>query len=346
MFLGTCHLLVVEKDWDKEGILIAESTRAFLDKESASQPTHWPGALIGEASPVSHVFSMRRPFPKNPYPLVYPLPFNKLGEDPYFFYTKAEARLPGIEMYLLLKWRWSCWWPDYGENYPVLRHFKEKPLNPHRQLLRIGGRAAFSYDPWIHEDFRLAVDDILLSLGFFFEISAAESFAFNEGPCSGAVAYNVQQYPYRDLVRIGGRAAFSYDPWIHEDFRLAVDDASFSVRFWEFANEAFRENPPSIINFSPLLRVPSLIYPKLFTLDQILKLKKEYESQFEFYDPNIIVTRGGRPALERKIINRFVPAIKALGWHNYPSAFHLRTYGPIWTKEPFNWEDYPSNYQA
>lgn len=281
MFLGTCHLLVVEKDWDKEGILIAESTRAFLDKESASQPTHWPGALIGEASPVSHVFSMRRPFPKNPYPLVYPLPFNKLGEDPYFFYTKAEARLPGIEMYLLLKWRWSCWWPDYGENYPVLRHFKEKPLNPHRQLLRIGGRAAFSYDPWIHED-----------------------------------------------------------------FRLAVDDASFSVRFWEFANEAFRENPPSIINFSPLLRVPSLIYPKLFTLDQILKLKKEYESQFEFYDPNIIVTRGGRPALERKIINRFVPAIKALGWHNYPSAFHLRTYGPIWTKEPFNWEDYPSNYQA
>lgn len=108
MVLGSYRLLIVTKDWNKEGILIAESTRSFLDKESAAQLSHWPGALIGEAGPASHIFSMRRPFPKNPYPLVYPLPFNKLGEDPYFFYTKAEARLPGIEMYLLLKRRWSC----------------------------------------------------------------------------------------------------------------------------------------------------------------------------------------------------------------------------------------------
>lgn len=68
-----------------------------------------------------------------------------------------------------------------------------------------------------------------------------------------------------------------------------------------------------MLDFSPLLRVPSMIYPKLFTLAQILKLKKEYESQFEFYDPNIIDNPGGRPVLERKIIDYLVPAIKALG---------------------------------
>lgn len=86
------------------GLLIADSVRAFDGREAKGLGWYWPGAFIGEGRYFSGPFPRRKVAPANPYPLA----FNKLGEDLYFFYTNVEAELPGIEHFALLKERWSC----------------------------------------------------------------------------------------------------------------------------------------------------------------------------------------------------------------------------------------------
>lgn len=208
------------------------------------------------------------------------------------------------------------------------------------------GRATFFYDPWIHDDYRRGGEPVLLHLGFTFTLAEGEAFAAYQDSCGDVSTRVVHQYVHRDLVRLQGKATFSYDPWVHDAYGLAVDEAALGLRLWEFANVAFMQGFPGIREYSSLLPVPSKILPKLFSMEQILQLKKDYEAQFEFYDPNIIVTPGGRPVLERKILKRFLPALDAMGWHNYPSSFHLRTCRELWTKEPFNWENHPLDYRV
>ena len=222
----------------------------------------------------------------------------------------------------------------------------EKPYYPHRALVRgVGGKATFSYDPWVHEFFRFRVDNMQLSLSLFFEAAVSQDFydTAKEGGYWLMESIAVKQYPHSGLVRgvggkatfsydpwvhlrgVGGKATFSYDPWVHESFGFRVYDVQLSFRFWEYSADDFTERAPTMVDFKPLLPVYSAIFPKRFTLEQILKLKKEYEDQFEYYDPNIIVNRGGRRFLEKRIINFLVPSIKKFGWYNYPGPMHLRT---------------------
>lgn len=155
----------------------------------------------------------------------------------------------------------------------------------------------------------------------------------------------IEQGPYKDFVRVEGVARFSYDPWIHEGFRLWSVDVIFGIRFWEFEAQEFRETAPPMVDFSPLITDYTRVFPRRFSLEQVLRAAERYDAQFVWYDPNIIVSPGGRPALERKIIQHLVPAIKALGWHNYPSRYQLGLGPHILKEEPFLWENYPLDFQ-
>lgn len=91
--------LVPMKDWNKEGLKVSKAMRFFLPKSPRDRTSFWPGAFIGEGSPNTRAFSMRKPFPENPFPLT----FDRPNEDSYYSYMASEARVSGIAMHLLLK---------------------------------------------------------------------------------------------------------------------------------------------------------------------------------------------------------------------------------------------------
>lgn len=49
-----------------------------------------------------------------------------------------------------------------------------------------------------------------------------------------------------------------------------------------------------------------------------------------------------RSSMERKIINKLLPALEAFGWHNYPAPCHR---APRWVWLEKGWSDYPEGYR-